>query len=136
MLRIILGCIAGVFVAIGLTAILQAVGHMIFPVPEGMNTMNRAEMGEAIAALPITSKVSVIVSYTIAALVGGGLAAWISKRKWAALIIVGFMLAATAVNLIMIPHPLWMIFATIAGLLFAGVFAQKAAEFGAATAKA
>ncbi len=131
MMRVILGCLAGVFVALGLVVIFDGLSNLISPMPEGLDLSNREAMAAYVAQVPIAAKLVMVAGWAIAGLTGSALAAWISKRSWTSWVVGGLMFAGLGSSLIAIPHPIWMIFAAIAGVLFATIIGSKFAEFGA-----
>ena len=131
MTRVILGCLAGVFIALGLVVIFEGLSHLISPMPEGLDLDNREAMAAYVAQVPIAAKFALASGWAIAGFAGSALAAWISKRGWTSWVVGGLMFAGLGSSLIAIPHPIWMIFAAIAGVLFATIIGSKFAEFGA-----
>jgi hypothetical protein len=123
-IAVIVGCIA-----MGATVwAVESVGHLVYPPPAEMQTAMqrmvqaagagevaeytkaRDEVGVMVTALPVGALLVIVLGWTLAAVVGGGLAALIAPvaRLTAALAVTGFDLLAISVNLVMIPHPVWM----------------------------
>ena len=73
---------------------------------------------------PVLSLLGLPVTWTIAAFVASFAAAKIGARRWAGWVAGCVLAAATALNLVMIPHPLWMLATAI-------VFVPASAWFGA-----
>lgn len=108
MLRIILGTIAGIVAAGLIVFALEAIGHLIFPPPPGIDPANPDAMATVIDQLPFGALAAVMIAWMAGAFGGGALAAWIARRPWATWIVGLFMLAGGAWTMAMIPHPLWM----------------------------
>ena len=113
--------IAGVIVAFALVLVVQKVGHTVYVPPADLD-MNDAEAMKAyVATLPVGAFLFVIASYFIGALCGTFAACKIgdARRFIYAMIIGGLMLAATAANLMAIPHPMWFSFAAVIAIVVA-----------------
>jgi hypothetical protein len=123
-LRIVLGIVAGVAVGIGLVMLGDSLNHRFFPPPADLQVTNPDALRQYMASAPITSLLGLPVTWTIAAFAGAFAAAKIGARAWAGWIAGGALFAATCLNLVLIPHPLWM-------LIVALVFVPLAAWFGA-----
>ena len=109
MIRKIAAAVLGVIAAVAIVVLTEAIGHAIYPVPADLDVSDAAQFGNYLESLPFGAFLFVLAGWTLGTLGGGLLACFISRQRpfvYAA-IIGGFMLAATAANLIMIPHPLW-----------------------------
>ncbi|MDH5454646.1 MAG: hypothetical protein OEY37_01165 [Gammaproteobacteria bacterium] len=109
--RNILAGVVGVVVAGLLVWLVETAGHAVYPPPEGLNFADADAMREYIDGLPAGALLFVIAAWFIGT-VGGTCAACaigtMLPRVFA--IFIGcLMLVATAMNVIMIPHPNWFI---------------------------
>lgn len=132
MLRIILGMIAGIAASFVTTLLVQMAGHAVFPPPAGLDPTDPDQIAAMMDSLPFGSLVAVVLAWGLGAFAGGSVAILVSKKNWAAWIIAFVVLALTAINLIMIPHPVWMIAAgplviALAAFLAVKLFGVKAA---------
>ncbi len=137
-IAVIVGCIA-----MGATVwAVESVGHMIYAPPAEMQTAMqrmmeaagagdvaeyskaRDEVGVLVSALPVGALLVIVLGWTLAAVVGGGLAALIAPvaRLSAALVVTALDLIAIGVNLVMIPHPMWMQPVGIVATAGAGIY--------------
>ena len=110
MLRLILAFLAGA-VAMSLTvAGLQAVGHAVWPLPEGIDASNAAQMAGFVEAMPQAAKAWVLLAYAIATAVAVLVATTIARPRWKGLGIAlgGLMVLLCAINLSLLSHPLWI----------------------------
>lgn len=116
MLRTILAVFAGLIVAVVTMLALEYVGMSLFPPPPGTRLDNEADLAALMASAPTGKLAWVLMGWTLAAFVGGWIAARLSKQhRPAAAITVGVLIVAGVIlNVSMLPHPLWM---TIAGVL-------------------
>jgi hypothetical protein len=112
--RVILSVVAGVVAGTAVVFLVESLGHRVFPPPAGLNPSDPESIRAAMAKLPIGALLAVLVAWIAGSFAGGWLAALIARRVVPALIVGFLILAASAVNLIMIPHPVWF---AIAGLL-------------------
>jgi hypothetical protein len=113
-LRSILAVIVGSIVAMVAVGIVQAIGHAVYPPPEEMKD---ADAFEKLMADPeAMKKVMDLISWQVGAFLGGAAAALVAGygRCLQAGIIGVFILLASVVMMMMIPHPDWM---KVAGLL-------------------
>ncbi|WP_420434589.1 hypothetical protein [Hyphobacterium sp.] len=132
MLRLILGIIAGLVAAVFTVMLVEMVGHMIFPPPEGVDVSNPEQLAAIMHEIPLGAKIGVLVAWALGIFVGGLVAIRISKRNWTAWVVGLAVLAMGAVTMMMIPHPLWMMVATplitvLAVVLTVRLFGTRAA---------
>ena len=116
MLRLILAFLAGA-VALSLTvAGLQAVGHAVWPLPTGIDPKDAAQMAGFVEAMPLAAKAWALLAYAIATTVAVLVATTIARPRWKGLgIALGLlMVGLCALNVSLLPHPLWMLIAMLA----------------------
>ena len=109
-LRSVLAIFAGLFV--GFLAVLggEMIGHHAYPPPSGMDIHNAESLSEAMKAMPGGAFVAVLLSWAVGTFAG----AWVTARiaavgkLWHGLVIGGTFLAAGLANMLMIPHPGWV----------------------------
>lgn len=119
--RNIVAGVAGVVLAGLIVWVVEAIGHTLFPLPVDLNFADKEAMGTYVATLPIGAFLFVGGAWFLGALGGTVAACRIGDAgpMIYALVVGGFMLAATAVNLIMIPHPTLFSVLAIAGIIAA-----------------
>lgn len=123
--RIVLGIVLGIAVGIGLVMAGDAINHQLWPPPPDLQVTNPEAIRDYMATAPITSLLGLPVTWTIAAFAGAFAAAKIGARAWAGWIAGGVLFALTGMNLVMIPHPLWMLVAAIVAVPLAAWFGGK-----------
>lgn len=118
MIRMILGAVVGLAVAIATVMIMQKLGHMVFPPPAGFEVEDTAAARAYVDSLPLGAFLFVLASYFIGTFDGVFAACLIARFKYRAfaIIIGGLMLVATIANLILIPHPHWFSASAVAGI--------------------
>ena len=108
--------IAGVLTGILLVFIGDGASHSLFPPPAGINFHKREEFIKYISAIPAQAFILMLAFWLLAAFFGGFVSSKINNANWRrSSIITGIiLLAATVLNLFMIPHPLWMVISAVA----------------------
>ena len=109
MVKKIAAAVLGIIVAGLIVAAIEALGHTVYPIPPDIDFKDPIQFGNYVQSLPIGAFLFVAGGWTSGTLGGGLLACFIAKEKPFVYsgIVGGFILVATVVNLIMIPHPLW-----------------------------
>jgi len=116
MLRAIFAFLVGA-VAMSLTvAGVQMIGHQLWPLPTGIDPNSHAQMATIVESMPIAAKAWVVLAYVLATAVAVLVATAIARTRWKGLgIALGvLMVTLCAINILMLPHPAWMIVATLA----------------------
>jgi putative membrane protein (TIGR04086 family) len=118
MIRSIVAVVAAAVVAVALVAGIDALGHRVYPLPQGIDWNDPVVVGQIVRALPVGAFLFAVASWVVAAFVGSWLAARLApSRPWLHGGIVGVvMLVATIANLMMFEHPLWVILSGLAGV--------------------
>ena len=109
LLRLIIAPIAGILVALCLIALVESIGHRLYPPPAGLDFRNPEVVRTYVASMP-TGAFFIILAGWLAGVAGGIIAAGLIARAHVGRLagaIGGIVLAATIGNLIMIRHPLW-----------------------------
>ena len=129
MFKLILGVVVGVVVVMALVVGGEFALHALFPIP--MPDPNDTEaVKTAMANAPMGSKIGLIIVYAIAAFGAAFVAAKVSARRLAGGITAGIMAALTIANFFMLPHPLWIMAASLI-LIAAGGWLGARAGAGA-----
>lgn len=122
MIRSALVLLAGVVASVLVVLLMDAVVGRIYPLPPGTELRNPESLRLAVAALPVTAFVLLVVGWALAGGVGGYVAARLATHAHVihGLIVALFVLVATVSNLARIPHPVWMWPAAIVLIPLAG----------------
>lgn len=117
-IRSVLAGIVGVVVALATVTIGEGIGHAIYPPPPNLDFSNQAALREFVAGLPIGALLFVVGSWIAATIAGGAVAGAIAcpRAMTLALVVGGVILAASIVNLALIPHPAWFAVVALAGI--------------------
>lgn len=119
MIRKIGLAIFGVIVAVALIVVVQMIGHNVYPPPPGTDFDDPEAVRALIEQAPAGALLFVIASY-VAGTFGGGLIVALIARDSAetyAMIVGGFVLGGTLLNLVSIPHPAWFQVAALASVV-------------------
>jgi len=127
MLRRILSVLAGIVVFGIVVMVFDEISHQLYPMPEGVAMDNREAMAEYIAAAPTSAMVVVVLGWVLGAFAGAfaGVKIAPDQHRLVAGIVGGIAFAGTAANLVMLPHPVWMAVAGLAGIAVAAHLAWK-----------
>lgn len=113
--RTILGVLAGMLAAWITMTVCEFASLLLHRPPAGVDLRDPSALAAHIAAAPISAMLLVLLGWTLAAFVGGWLAARIARHPLAAALAIGaLVVVAVVLNSMLIPHPLWM---TLAGVL-------------------
>ena len=129
MLRKVLGALAGIATAVLTVMLMEWLGHSVYPPPDGIDLSNTEALTTYVAAAPLGALLFVLVGYLIATFDGTFIACLIGRAPQYiyALLIAVLMLASTASNLIMIPHPTWFSISAVVGIIASAWLAKKVA---------
>ena len=108
-IRSVLTVLAGAIVAGILIALVEAIGHLVYPPPPGVDPWDRESLRTAMESIPVGALVAVLLAWGVGTFAGSWLAARIAGRAGLAhgMVVGLLMLAAGVANMLMIPHPLW-----------------------------
>lgn len=114
----VLFVILSLAVGVGLIMFVQAIGHKIFPQPEGIQKGDNEAIRAYIASAPIGALLMVPLSYLVGSL-GAELIAcrWTKGNRTAMIVIAVLLLAAMSITVTAIPHPDWMIASNFLAIL-------------------
>jgi hypothetical protein len=143
-LRAALAVVAGVVVGFAVVMAVEMLSTMAFPLPEGVDPMDEAAMREVMEDIPAGAMAMVVLAWFLGTIAGVVTAIRLHpmRERWPSYVVAGLLAAATVANLVMLPHPLWMVVAAplalVAGLMLglrlAGTPTTPTAEQGTATA--
>lgn len=112
----VLPIITGVIVGFLIVFIGDSVTHRLYPPPAGINFMDKAALDTFVASIPTYVLVVMLLFWLLSSFLGGLVAARLHRADWKkkSIITGSILMAAALLNMIMIPHPLWMLIASIA----------------------
>ena len=112
--RTIAGVVVGVVVAWLTIMLAEFASAPLHPMPAGLDMRNPESVAAFVATLPASALLLVLSGWVLGGLVGGYVAASISRKPRPALTVGIVIVLGVIANAVMIPHPMWM---TIAGVL-------------------
>lgn len=126
-IRSALVLLAGVVIAAVTVILMDTVVGSLYPLPPGTDLNDQHTMRSALAAMPATAFMLLLIGWVLAAGAGAYLAARLATRSTAlhGFIVAGFVLLATVGNLAAIPHPVWLWPAAIVLIPLAGWAATR-----------
>ena len=129
MIRNAAAIIAGIVIAFLAVMLIDALNHMVYPPPAGLDFSDPAAIEPYLATLPIGAYLFILASSVVAAFIGTLAACHIGTIRPlnCAVIVGGIVFAATVANFIAIPHPLWLSIATLIGIVVSSWFAMRLA---------
>jgi hypothetical protein len=132
LVRNLLALLAGTVTALVSIGLVQALAHLAYPPPPGLDYQNPEVRRELMMNAPTGALLLVLLSYVTGTFAGAWLAARLSGDAPVrqGYMIGGMMLVSGLMNLTAIPHPAWFWVASIAGFIGAafygaGLGAQK-----------
>lgn len=127
--RSILAVALGFVLGIVLIAVMQSLGHFIYPPPEDLDLTNPEALKNLIDSAPVGALLLVVLAYAVGSFGGGWLAARLAQKSHIlhGMIVGGLLMTAGIMNLLMIPHPLWFWIVSVAAYFPA---AYAGARFG------
>jgi predicted MFS family arabinose efflux permease len=134
--RSVLAVLAGIVVAMILMVAVEMLSSHLFPLPPGVDLHSHESIRQHIDQLPIGAFLLVLIAWSVGSFAGSWVAARLAGRARLihGLVIGAFFLAASIMNMLMIPHPLWMEIASIVALAgFSYLGARLAAGRGPQT---
>ena len=130
MIRSTLAGVAGLAIAVLIIMVNEKIGHMIYPPPEGIDFSDPEVVRPYLASLPAWALLQLIAGWMIGVFAGILVASAVGHAKPLiyAVIIGGLIFAATAANLILIPHPMWFNVIALAAILASTWYAKNVAD--------
>lgn len=121
MLRNIGAVAVGVLAGAIVIFVVEAIGHIFFPPPEGLDIRDPAARDIIMSQIPTGAKIAVVVAW-FAGVFAGGVAALMVARRWApaAWVVAGTLFAMALITMVQIPHPWWMMAGAVAATLLGG----------------
>lgn len=108
-LRHALAVVAGIVVAVAIIMLFEGLNSQFFPPPAGLEHATPGEMAAWLRTLPTGAFLVVLAGYGVGALAGSATAARFAPTRAAHLagVVGAFLLAASLMNLVALPHPAW-----------------------------
>lgn len=123
--RGIVAVVAGLVAAFAVVFVCEALGHMLYPPPPGLDISNPDDQKRMMEVIPTGAKVAVVIAWFLGTLAGSLVAVKIGRRPLYAWVIAGITILLSIVTTMMFPHPVWMIVAAVVLPVLAAVLAIR-----------
>ena len=126
-LRVATAIVAGTVVAFVLVGLIEVAGEWVYPPPAGVDFSKPDQLATYVQRLPAGALAFVLAAWIVATFVGGLVAGGIARSKAVivAAVVGALVLAATIANVMLIPHPAWMIATGVIGIVVAAYAAGR-----------
>jgi hypothetical protein len=115
--RLLFALLIGLIVHTALVAGVQFVSTMIHPLPPGIDASNVLQMRDYLTGggVPLTAMLMVLLSYAAGNFGGAFVASKLAPNRglMPALVIGQISLVLVIINLVQLPHPIWMMVASV-----------------------
>ena len=111
--------IVGIVVAGLLIVVVEKIGHMVYPLPEGLDVSDMEAFAAHVASLPVGALLFVGAAWMIGAAAGTCAACAIGTASPLrfAIVIGGLVFVGACYNMFMIPHPAWFSIVALIGIV-------------------
>jgi hypothetical protein len=108
--RNVLAVLGGAVAAVAVVALSDMTVGRVYPLPSGLELSNAEAARAAIAAVPLVALLLLVIGWALAGGIGAFVAVRLAPehRMAVGLVVAGLLVLATAANLAMLPHPVWM----------------------------
>lgn len=115
MKRRILSVLAGVVVGWVVVSLGEMLQHQLFPPPEGLNVKDKEAIKAYAENLPDAAFAVLLGVWLCSALLGGLVAGKLGQPEGmrSALLTGAILLATSILNMVLIPHPVWLMVCTV-----------------------
>jgi hypothetical protein len=105
--------LAGIVAAVLVVGVVEALGHMIFPPPPGLDLSKPEDLARLMEVIPLGAKLAVVFAWFLGALVGGWTALRLGAFPVQVWLVAAVMAALGLITTQMFPHPWWMVAAAL-----------------------
>lgn len=123
--RGLLAVIGGLVVAMLVIAGVEAIGHAIFPPPEGLDLNRVEDQRQIMDAMPFEAKLVVVLAWFLGSLAGACAAIAIARRVLPAWIVAVAIACLGLWTTQLFPHPDWMLASAVVLPLVAVLVAKR-----------
>ena len=113
-MRIVLGVVAGLVLAVLCVFAIETLGHALYPPPADLDATDPADLARLMEVMPVAALLFVVGGWFVGALAGAWTANAIARNPVAGWVVAGCIILGAVATMVMIPHPFWMWAAGIA----------------------
>lgn len=118
----IVGILFGLLLGFIVVYAIEAIGHLLFPVPFKVTIENLEEYAHQI---PLGSMLMVLLAHFLGAAIAVFTCLKMSKKRLPAFIVAGLFFSASVLNLLFIPHPTWFTIVDVVVIILGILIAFK-----------
>ena len=117
-MKTFLATVAGIIVGVFTVWAIEAIGHLLFPLPAELTPTNLEGLKQVVMIMPIKSLLVVIIAQIIGVFSGMYVGFIMQRESLTPLyIIAGLFIFSTLLNLILMPHPTWFMITDLSSIL-------------------
>ena len=117
-MKTFLATVAGIIVGVFTIWAMEAIGHLLFPLPAELTPTNLEELKQVVMIMPIKSLLVVIIAQIIGVFSGMYVGFIMQRESLTPLyIIAGLFIFSTVLILILMPHPTWFMITDLLSIL-------------------
>lgn len=115
--RKILAVLAGMITGGLIVMIFDELSHLIAPPPEGLDFTDKEAITEFMKTVPVSAFLVMLAGWLLSAFSGAFVASKIVPLSWksVSLLTGGILMLGAIMNMVMLPHPVWMMVIGILG---------------------
>ena len=117
-MKTFLATVTGIIVGVFTIWAIEAIGHLLFPLPAELTPTNLEELKQVVMIMPIKSLLVVIIAQIIGVVSGMYVGFIVQRESLTPLyIIAGLFIFSAVLNLILMPHPTWFMITDLLSIL-------------------
>ena len=119
MLNRILAIVVGIITGFLIVTFGDLIVHQFIVVPVGLNILDKKTMTDFIATIPIPYLIIMVGYWLLSSCLGAMVASVINRKGWrnTSLIVGAILMIGAISNMLLIPHPTWMLVVSAIGYL-------------------
>jgi hypothetical protein len=121
-----LGVVAGIVAAFATIWAIEMVHHLVYPLPNDVRLTDKAGIARYFAGMSLPQLLFIAGGWFAGALVGGVVAAKVSRRRGAVWAVAGLVTLAAIGNILYVAHPLFLQVSAVVAPLLGGWLASRA----------
>jgi uncharacterized membrane protein required for colicin V production len=119
MLNRILAVVVGIITGFLIVTFGDLIVHQFIIVPDDLNVLDKKSMADFVGHIPTIFLITMVGYWLLSSFVGAMIASIINRNGWrnTSLIVGAILMSGAVSNLIIIPHPSWMLVVSAIGYL-------------------
>jgi hypothetical protein len=108
----------------------EFLGHKFYPLPPGVDLRDEKAMAIYAESVPVQAMMLVLLGWALGTFAGAWVAARIAIMAKVAYLVGGIFLAAAVANMLLVPHPKWMLISALVVIPICAYFGGRLALKG------